>query len=92
MNLANSMRGLLLSLGVSVALAPLPVRACAACFGQSDSPLAHGMNMGILSLLLFVVFVLGGIASFFVYLARRAASVSTTDASSVQPAPAQAAE
>jgi hypothetical protein len=50
------------------------------------------MNMGILSLLLFVVFVLGGIASFFVYLARRAASVSTTDASSVQPAPAQAAE
>ncbi len=50
--------------------------ACAACYGQSDSPLAAGMNWGILSLLGVVALVLGGFACFFVYLARRAGAVS----------------
>ncbi len=49
--------------------------ACATCFGASDSALAKGMNFGILSLLIVVVGVLSGIASFFVYLARRSASM-----------------
>ncbi len=53
--------------------APPELLACAACYGKSDSALAQGMNWGILSLLAVVVFVLGGIASFFVYLAKRAA-------------------
>ena len=48
--------------------------ACAACYGQSDSPMAHGMNWGIFSLLTVVVSVLGTIAAFFIYLARRAAA------------------
>jgi hypothetical protein len=48
--------------------------ACAACYGQSDSPMAHGLNGGILSLLIVVVGVLGAIAAFFIYLARRAAA------------------
>jgi hypothetical protein len=48
--------------------------ACAACYGQSDSPMAHGMNWGIFSLLTVVVGVLGTIAAFFIYLARRAAA------------------
>jgi len=50
--------------------------ACAACFGKSDSNLAQGMNWGILSLLAVVVFVLGSIAAFFIFLARRAAVTS----------------
>ena len=49
------------------------VFACAACFGKTDSPLAAGMNWGIFSLMGVVVCVLGGIATFFVYLAKRAA-------------------
>ena len=49
-------------------------RACAMCYGQSDSPLAKGMNWGIASLLLVVVGVLGAIASFAIFLARRAAA------------------
>jgi hypothetical protein len=48
--------------------------ACSACFGKSDSSLADGMNWGIFSLLAVVVFVLGGIASFAIFLARRAAA------------------
>ncbi len=58
---------------LAMATAPQPVLACATCFGKSDSDLAKAMNWGILSLLAVVVFILGGIAAFFIYLARRAA-------------------
>lgn len=61
-------------LTVVLAVAASPAaRACAACFGRSDSPLAEGMNMGILFLLGVIVSVLVGFASFFVFLARRSA-------------------
>ena len=52
-------------------LAPNSLLACAACYGQSDSPMAKGMNWGIFTLLGFIVAVLGGVAGFFIYLARR---------------------
>ena len=55
---------------------PRPVLACAACYGQSDSPMARGMNWGILSLLAVIVPVLLAIASFFIYIIKRAASMS----------------
>jgi hypothetical protein len=47
-------------------------RACATCFGASDSKMAQGMNMGILALLGVVGIVLCGMAGFFVTLAVRA--------------------
>jgi hypothetical protein len=50
--------------------------ACAACYGQSDSPMAHGMNAGIFALLGVTGTVLCGAATFFVFLARRAAAAS----------------
>ena len=59
--------------------------ACAACYGKSDSPLAAAMNWGIFSLLGVVVCVLGGIASFFIYLARKAAMTPTIEAQSEMP-------
>jgi len=64
---------MLCSLAFATALQPSSLRACAACYGQSDSPLAQGFNWGILSLLGVVVAVLGGIAAFFIFLARRSA-------------------
>ena len=64
--------GVLLA-ALAMAAAPQSALACATCFGKSDSDLAKAMNWGILSLLAVVVFVLGGIAAFFIYLARRAA-------------------
>ena len=63
---------------LAMAAAPQSVLACATCFGKSDSDLAKAMNWGILSLLAVVVFVLGGIAAFFIYLARRATDLSVT--------------
>jgi hypothetical protein len=52
---------------------PRPVWACPVCFGQSDAPMAIATNNGVLMLLVVIVCVLAAFASFFVYLARRAA-------------------
>jgi heme/copper-type cytochrome/quinol oxidase subunit 2 len=52
-------------------LCTLQASACSACFGQSDSELARGMNFGIMTLLIVVMGVLGAIAAFFVYLVKR---------------------
>ena len=49
-----------------------PALACPVCFGQSDSPLANAMNLGILAMLGVVVAVLAGFALFIVHLNRRA--------------------
>jgi len=76
MSLGKLSRTFFLCCGLGAALLPDAARACAACFGQSDSNLAKGMNMGIFSLLLVVVSVLGGIASFFIYLARKSSAVA----------------
>jgi hypothetical protein len=47
------------------------VLACSVCFGQSDSPLAQGTNMGVFFMLGVTVVMLAAFASFFIYLVRR---------------------
>jgi hypothetical protein len=56
------------------AFSPTPLFACAACYGQSSDPLAHGMNWGIFTLLGIVVLMLSSIATFFFVLIRREAA------------------
>jgi len=53
--------------------------ACAACYGQSDSPMAQGMNAGIFALLAVVVTMWCGAATFFVFIARRASTVAKSE-------------
>jgi hypothetical protein len=53
-----------------------PALACPVCFGESDSPLANAMNLGILVMLGVIVAVLVGFASFIVHLNRRARLVA----------------
>ena len=57
---------------------PMAASACTACYGQSDSPMAQGMNWGILSLLAVIGCVLGGVVSFFVYLGIRSSGKGPT--------------
>jgi hypothetical protein len=57
-------------------LQPGSLWACAACYGASDSTMAKGMNAGIFSLLGVVVTVLGSIAGFFVYLAKKSGAAA----------------
>jgi hypothetical protein len=53
-------------------LAPRLALACPVCFGQNDSPLSAAVNTGVILMLGVVGAVLGGFASFIVYLIRRA--------------------
>ena len=64
---------------------PVSVQACAACFGKSDSPLAKGMNWGIMSLLCVVGVVLSIFSAFFVFLAKKAGSVPVPSGPTVAP-------
>jgi hypothetical protein len=77
---------LLSVLALALVLHPASLLACAACAGQSDSAMAKGMNMGIMSLLAVIAVVLGGVTSFFVFLAKKSATVSA--ASSPPPSAA----
>jgi hypothetical protein len=74
MNYRLKLKSLAAGALVCAALKPAPLLACAACYGASDSPLAKGMNWGIFSLLGVVVVVLSSIATFFVFLAKKAAN------------------
>jgi len=49
--------------------------ACATCYGESDAPMAEGMNAGIFTLFAIIGSTLMAIASFFVFLIRRGARV-----------------
>jgi hypothetical protein len=68
------MRKTLFTLGLLTA--PRAALACPVCFGNSDSPMAIATNMGIIAMLVVVAGVLGGFATFFIYLMRRAKRVA----------------
>ncbi len=58
--------------------------ACATCYGASDSPLAQGMNWGIVTLLGVIGSVLFGIAAFFVHVGIKSAKLNADGQSSTQ--------
>jgi hypothetical protein len=71
-----------------VLLSEMPALACAACFGKSDSAMARSLNASIFTLMGVIGTVLLGAASFFVFLAKRAAATAKaqpTNTSSTQP-------
>ena len=74
MKLRASHRLLLAALALVPAWLPLSAAACATCFGQTDSPMAKGMNAGIFLLLGIIGTVLVGVAAFFLYLVKRSAA------------------
>jgi hypothetical protein len=61
---------------LALVAAPRVALACPVCFGASDSPMAQATNAGIMFMLVIVVGVLVGFASFIVYLIRRARFVA----------------
>jgi hypothetical protein len=72
---------------VMAALHPAPLFACAACYGASDSPMAQGMNWGILSLLGVVLSVLTFIIAFFVHIGRTSAKLQAGERAQTQTHP-----
>ncbi len=53
--------------------------ACATCFGESDAPMAEGMNAGIFTLLIVVGGTLTGIAGFFIFIIRRSMRLASVE-------------
>ena len=73
----NKFFQILPSLGVILwSLVPTTASACATCYGAPDSPLTKGMNMAILSLLVVIGGVLGGIVAFIFHLRRQSRKAS----------------
>ena len=56
---------------------PQEALACPICFGNTDSILRTGVNMGIFVLLGVTGLMLAGFAAFFIYLVRRARVAAT---------------
>lgn len=64
-------------IAASLLMASTPaLLACAACFGKSDSNMARSLNASIFTLMGFAGVVLAGTASFFVFLAKKAAAIA----------------
>lgn len=80
--MASRIFGSLLAL---LAASPQASHACAVCFGRSDSDLARGMNMGILTLLVIITSVLTGIAGVGFYFAKRSSRLAASVASEGLP-------
>jgi len=45
-------------LSVIFSLIPGVLFPCAVCYGNPEAPMTHGMNMGVLTLLGFIIFIL----------------------------------
>ena len=43
---------------IILSLIPGVLFPCAVCYGNPDSPMSHGMNMGVLTLLGFIISIL----------------------------------
>ena len=72
--------GLLAAVMVGLVSSSPKALACATCYGESDSPLAAGMNWGILTMICVAYFVLFSIIGFFIFVARRAAAMAALEA------------
>ncbi len=70
-------------------LLPTPVWACPVCYGALEGPIVDAVNLAIFALLGVTGTVLGGIATFFVYLARRARAIRQAEEWRVDPAVAE---
>lgn len=77
--MSNAKKSILAAAFLAFAAAPSAL-ACATCYGASDSPLAQGMNWGIMVLLGFIGAVLVAVSSFFVYIVRRASAMEAAAA------------
>jgi hypothetical protein len=65
-----------MTLPVPWAAAPRAILACPVCFGQSDSPLASGINSGIFVMLGLIGVLWVAFACFFIHLKRSAAAAA----------------
>ena len=74
----RNLKMLLAALLCAIVLSPAVAPACSVCYGDPDSSQTKGLMWGIAVLLGVVGTVLGGITTFFVYLAKKSPAESST--------------
>jgi predicted permease len=67
----NTSRIVALLTALLVNLVPTELFACAVCFGDKNSQMGKAADAGVLTLLLIIMAVLVGVATFFIYIVRR---------------------
>lgn len=59
-------------------LNPARLFACAACYGESDAPMARGLTFAIIALAGIVACVLSGVVVFFVHLGKKSSAADSS--------------
>jgi hypothetical protein len=72
MNVANPVRVMVLAAMLAMLSHPAGARACAACYGEPNSPASRGLTLAIFALAVVVMGVLGGVVAFFINANRKA--------------------
>jgi NADH:ubiquinone oxidoreductase subunit 3 (subunit A) len=57
-------------------LIPGALFPCAVCYGNPEAPMTHGMNMGVLTLLGFIIFILLVVAYSIFTISMRAKKIN----------------
>ena len=60
-------------------LFPSIIFPCAVCYGNPESPMSHGMNMGVLTLLGFIGFVLCVVAYSIITISIRTKNINNIE-------------
>ena len=61
-----------------ITILPSVLLPCAVCYGNPESPMSHGMNMGVLTLMGFVGFVLFIIAFSIISISIKTKNINNT--------------
>jgi hypothetical protein len=69
---ANRARVMVLAAMLAMLSHPAGARACAACYGEPNSPASRGLTLAIFALAVVVMGVLGGVVAFFIHANRKA--------------------
>ena len=56
---------------IILSLIPGALFPCAVCYGNPEAPMSHGMNMGVITLLGFIIFILLTIAASIIIISMR---------------------
>ena len=56
---------------IILSLIPGALFPCAVCYGDPEAPMSHGMNMGVITLLGFIIFILLAIADSIITISMR---------------------
>ena len=63
---------------IILSLIPGALFPCAVCYGNPEAPMSHGMNMGVITLLGFIIFILLTIAVSIITISMRTKKINNS--------------